>query len=300
MATLTSKLTLTSSDLTTNALDLTTTTTFTGSHTSGLAREELKSISKTIRLSCIDGDASLSGANHQGQYIDITDNHGLKKRYVIIDGAASTVASGTLIASGTDIGSDTPANLGLLDVVGGVAVDVPASTAMHAILTAFKVAIDSAAGHNGSITVAAVSGTGDGPVNLTLTNAVAGESSMFAIDARNSTIAATFLDNTYDAAATNSKDDHPVIIDASKYTAPTIYYIKNTATYHLTNGRVFLYYDNHAGTDVMELRGGQFAYIPSNATSDLRAYTSTSGTVVEFMAVGTEAQLNGLQKKTTA
>ena len=42
MATLTSKIVLTSSDLTSNPLDLTHTTTFTGNHTSGLAREEIK------------------------------------------------------------------------------------------------------------------------------------------------------------------------------------------------------------------------------------------------------------------
>lgn len=290
MGTLTSKLVLTSTDLTSNALDLTTSTTFTGSHTSGLAREEIKSVSKTMRISCVDGDLAIADAGvHEGQYIDITDNHGLTKRYVIIDGSNSTVATGDIIASGTDLGSDTAANLGKLETVGGIAIDVPDTTTQSAFLTLLKTAIEHANGHNGSITVAAVSASSDGPQNITLTNSVSGESGLFTVDAQNSTISSTLLDNTYDAAATNSKADHPVIIDASKYSAPTIYYIKNTAAYHATNGIVYLYYDNHAGTDVMEIRGQQFAYIPSNATSDLRAYTSTSGTVVEFMAVGTEA-----------
>ena len=289
MGTLTSKLTLTSTDLTTDALDLATNFTFTGNH-STFTREEIKSISKTMRISCVDGDLAIADAGlHEGQYIDITDNHGLKKRYVIIDGSNSTVATGDIIASGTDLGSDTAANLGLLETVGGIAIDVPDTTIQSAFLTLLKAAIEHANGHNGSITVAAVSGAGDGPQNITLTNAVSGESGLFTVDARNSTISSTLLDNTYDAAATNSKDDHPIIIKASKYTAPTHYYIKNTATYHATDGRVFLYYDNHAGNDVMEIRGGEFAYLPSSATSDLRAYTSTSGTVVEFMAVGTEA-----------
>ena len=97
------------------------------------------------------------------------------------------------------------------------------------------------------------------------------------------------MDNTYDAAATNSKADHPVIIDKNKYAAPTIYYIKNTAAYHASDNIVYLYYDNHGAEDVMEVRGGQFIYLAGSNNSDLRAYTSTSGTIVEFMAVGTEA-----------
>ena len=291
MATLTSKIVLTSTDLTSNALDLTHSTTFTGSHTSGLAREEMKSISKTMRISCLDGDDATACAdmdNLEGQYIDITDNHGLKKRYVLINGTDSTVGTGDIIASGSDLGTDTVANLGKLETVGGIAVDVPNATEQHAVLTLLKTAIEHVNGHNGSITVAAVSATSTGPQNITLTNAVSGESGLFTVDAKNSTMT-TIIDNTYDAAATNSKDDHPLIIDKAKYTAPTIYYIKNTAAYHATDGCVFLYYDNHAGTDVMELKGGQFAYFPGSNNADLRAYTSTSGTVVEFMAIGTEA-----------
>jgi hypothetical protein len=158
MGTLTSKLVLTSTDLTSNALDLTTSTTFTGSHTSGLAREEIKSVSKTMRISCVDGDLAIADAGvHEGQYIDITDNHGLTKRYVIIDGSNSTVATGDIIASGTDLGSNTAANLGLLETVGGVAIDVQDTTTQSAFLTLLKAAIEHANGHNGSITVAAVS-----------------------------------------------------------------------------------------------------------------------------------------------
>ena len=290
MATLTSKLTLTSTDLTSNALDLTHSTTFTGSHTSGISRENITSISKTMRISCVDGDAAIADAGlHEGQYIDITDNHGLKKRYVIIDGSNSTVATGDIIASGTDLGSNTAANLGLLETVGGIAIDVPDATTQHAFLTLLKTAIEHANGHNGSITVAAVSGTADGPQNITLTNAVSGESGLFTVDAKNSTIASTILDYTHDADATNSKADHPVIIEASKYASPAIYYIKNTATYNASNNIIYAYYDNHAGSDVLAIYGGQFAYLPSCSNSDLRVYTSTSGTIIEFMAVGTEA-----------
>ena len=52
MATLTSKLTLSSTDLTSDVLSLTNTTTFTGSHTTGLTRTSIKSASKVMQISC--------------------------------------------------------------------------------------------------------------------------------------------------------------------------------------------------------------------------------------------------------
>ena len=288
MATLTSTLTLASSDLLTDTLSLSTTTDFTASHTSGLARANLTSISKTNRLSCLDGDAAISDAGvHEGQYIDITDNHGLKKRYVIIDGSNSTVATGDIIASGTDLGSDTAANLGLLETVGGIAVDVPDTTTQAATLNLFKTAIEHANGHNGSISVASATAS-NGVQEIVLTNPSSTESGAFLIDIDNSTIT-VFLDNTKDAEATNSASEHTLIVSKSQFDDPAILYIKNTAAYHATNNRVFLYYDNHAAEDVMEIRGGQFAYIPLVTTNNLYAYTSTADTIVEYMVVGTEA-----------
>jgi hypothetical protein len=288
MATLTSKLTLTSTDLTSNALDLSTTTTFTGSHTSGLAREEIKSISKTMRLAVLDGDDAISDVTVlEGQYVEITDNHGLPIKYVFADSAGSGVDNdGTVIVAATDLGSQAASAIGP-QIYGGRVVQITNSDTQAGILVKLIVVINSSGGHNGSITAGTISATTSGAQSTTMTNATTGESALVFIDAKNATW--IHVDNTYDEAATNSKNDHPIIIDKNKYTAPTIYYIKNTATYHATNGRVFLYYDNHAGTDVMELRGGQFAYIPGSNNADLRAYTSTSGTVVEFMAVGTEA-----------
>lgn len=287
MATTTSTLTLASTDLLTDALSMTTSTTFDAAHTTGMARANLRSVSKTNRLTCLDGDQAIADAGvHEGQYIDITDNHGLKKRYVIIDGSNSTVATGDIIASGTDLGSDTAANLGLLETVGGVAIDVPDTTTEGAVLNLFKTAIESANGHNGSITCA-TAGTSSGTQELVMTNAVSGESGAFLIDADNSTLT-VFLDNTKDAEATNSAAEHPIISDKGNFTDPALLYLKNTATYHATNNRVFLYYDNHAAEDVLEIRGGQFAYMPLVTTNNLRAYTSTDGTILEFMVIGTE------------
>ena len=288
MATLNSSLTLTSTDLLTDSLSLSTKTSLTASHTSGLARTNLTSVSKVNRISCVDGDAAIADAGvHEGQYIDITDNHGLTKRYVIIDGSNSTVATGDIIASGSDLGSDTAANLGLLETVGGIAVDVPDTTTQAATLNLLKTAIEHANGHNGSITVASAS-VSDGVQSIVLTNAVASESAAFLVDADNSTFT-VFFDNTKDAEATNSAAEHPIIVDKARFTDPAILYVKNTATYHATNNIVYLYYENHAAENVMEIRGGQFAYMPLVTTNNMRAYTSTSGTVLEHMIIGTEA-----------
>jgi len=280
MGTLTSKLTLTSTDLTTDALDLSTTTTFTGNHTSGLARENITSTSKTVQLSINDGDGAVADVStREGTYIDITDNHGLRKRYVFTTADGSGVATGVIIVTDTDTGSTTsPAAA----IVGGTAVQIDDGDTENAILAKLVIGINHANGHNGSITAATPATAANGVQSSAFTNPVTGESANFIIDNAN----ATWVDiNT----ATNSKADHPVIFDASKYDAPATIYIKNTAAYHATDGRVFLYFDDLAGADIMEIRGQEFAYIPCNSASDLRAYTSTSGTVVEFMTVGTES-----------
>ena len=288
MATLTSKITLTSTDLTSNPLDLTTTTTFTASHTSGLAREEIKSVSKSCRLSVLDGDADVVDVTVlEGQYVEITDNHGLPIKYVFADaGAGGVAADGTVIVAATDLGSQAASAIGP-QIYGGRVVRVADGDEQRDILAKLRVVINSSGGHNGSIVAGVVPSEANGPQSTILTNSVVGESAMFTIDAKNATW--IHVDNTYDALATNSKADHPVIIDKDKYTAPTVYYVKNTSTNHAVNNILYLYYDNHGAEDVMEVRGGQFVYLTGSNTAYLRAYTSTSGTIVEFMAVGTEA-----------
>jgi len=289
MATVTPTLTLASTNLLTDALSFTTTTSTTASHTNGLRRDSLTSVDRVNRLTCVDGDAALTIAGFEGQFIDITDNHGLTKRYVIIDGTNSTVATGDILTASSDLGSDTVTNLGKLEVVGGIAVDIPNSTTQANALTVFKAAIEHANGHNGSITVAAVSGTSDGPQNLTMTNAVVGESAAFLIDADGSNIGSTFLDNTKDAAATNSAANHPIIVPKNQFSSPAFVYLKNTSSFNTSTNRVFLYYDNHAAEEIIELRGGEFAYIPLNVQNNLKAYTSTSATILESMVFGTNA-----------
>tara|TARA_R110002096_G_scaffold18632_1_gene63303 strand:- start:96 stop:965 length:870 start_codon:yes stop_codon:yes gene_type:complete len=289
MATFTPTLTLTTLGLTSNDLNFTVATSPTVTDTTGLQRKTLTSVSKTNRITCVDGDADVAAAlAHQGQFIDVTDNHGLKRRYVFIDGSNSSVATGSIIATGTDIGSDTPANLGLLELVGGIALDVTDGMQQRDYIAELRTGINHANGHNGSITAAAVASEADGPQSTTLTNPTAGEGAAFLVDTTNSTIT-VFLDATEDALATNSAADHPVIVDKNEFASPAFLYIKNTAAYHASDGRVFCYYDNHGAEDIMEIRGGHFAFVPLSPNNNLKAYTSTSGTIVEYMVIGDDA-----------
>ena len=144
MATVTPTLTLASTNLLTDALSLSTTTSTTASHTNGLRRDSLTSVSRTNRLTCVDGDAAFDQSASEGQFIDITDNHGITKRYVLVDGNATSVATGDILTASSDIGSDTVTNLGKLNLVGGIAVDVPSGQNQHAVLTLIKAAIDHA------------------------------------------------------------------------------------------------------------------------------------------------------------
>ena len=289
MATFSPTLSLTSTTLTSDELSFSVTSSHIVTDTTGLQRKTITSISKTNRITCVDGDADIAAALvHQGQFIDITDNHGLKRRYVFIDGSNSSVATGSIIATGTDIGSDTPANLGLLELVGGIALDVTDGMQQRDYIAELRTGINHANGHNGSITAAAVASEADGPQSTTLTNPTAGEGATFLVDTTNSTIT-VFLDTTGDALATNSATDHPVIVNKNEFASPAFVYIKNTAAYHATDGHIYCYYDNHGAEDVMEIRGSHFAFVPLSPNNNLKAYTSTSGTIVEHMVIGDDA-----------
>ena len=285
MATTIAQLTLTSTDLLSDNLALSTVASITASNTAGLKRTSLGSVSKVTKLTVIDGDADVADVTAiEGQYVDITDNHGLKKRYVFTDAGASGAADGTIIVSNTDIGStSTPAS----NLIGGICVQIADGDEQRDILEQLRVVINASNGHNGSITAAAVASEADGPQSTTMTNAVVGESGVFLIDAANSTW--IHVDNTGDAAATNSGVDHVTLVDKNEFSSPAFVYIKNTAAYHATNNIVHVYYDNHGAEDIMEIRGGAFAYVPLNPQNNLKAYTSTAATVVEYMVVGTNA-----------
>ena len=288
MATLTPTLTLASTNLLTDVLSLSTTTGVTASHTNGLKRTNLTSVSRTNRLSVLDGDADVADVTpFEGQYVEIEDNHGLSIKYVFADaGAAGVAADGTVIVAATDLGSQAASAVGA-QLYGGRVVRIADGDEQRDILEKLRVVISSSDGHNGSITAAAVASEADGPQSTTLTNSTVGESAAFIIDAANATW--THVDNTKDALATNSAADHPIIVPKNQFTSPAHVYLKNTATFHASNGRIFFYYDNHGAEEIIELRGGEFAYIPLNVQNNLRCYTSTSGTVLESMVFGTNA-----------
>ena len=288
MATTIAQLTLTSTDLTSDNLALSTVASITASNTAGLKRSSLGSVSKVTKLTVLDGDANQADVTiFEGKFIDITDNHGLKIKYVFADADGSGVAAdGTVIVAATDLGSQAASAVGP-QIFGGRVVRIADGDEQRDILEKLRVVINSAGGHNGSIAAAAVASDADGPQSTTMTNAVAGESGVFLIDAANSTW--IHVDNTGDAAATNSGVDHVTLVDKNAFSSPAFLYIKNTAAYHASNNRVFIYYDNHAAEDVMEIRGGQFAYVPLNPQNNLKAYTSTAATVVEYMVIGTNA-----------
>lgn len=290
MATVTATITLTSAsgDLTTNALTLSDSSAITASHTTGLARTNLTSISKITKLSVLDGDADVADVtSFEGQYVEVTDNHGLAIKYVFADAGAGGVASdGTVIVAATDLGSQAASAIGP-QLYGGRVVQIADGDEQRDILAKLVVVINSSGGHNGSITAAAVASEADGPQSTTMTNATTGESGVFLIDAANATW--THVDNTGDAEATNSGVDHATIVNKNEFTAPVFVYIKNTATFHSSNNVVYLYYDNHAAENIMEIKGGDFAFVPLDPQNNLKAYTSTSGTVVEHMVFGTNA-----------
>ena len=288
MATTIAQLTLTSTDLLTDTLALSTVATITATNTAGLKRTSLTSVSKVTKLAVIDGDADVADVtSFEGQYVEITDNHGLPIKYVLADaGAGGVAADGTVIVAATDLGSQAASAVGE-KIYGGRVVRIADGDEQRDILEKIRVVINSSDGHNGSITAAAVASEADGPQSTTMTNAVTGESGVFLIDAANATW--THVDNTGDAAATNSGVNHVTLVDKNEFSSPAFLYVKNTAAYHASNNRVFIYYDNHGAEDVMEIRGGQFAYIPLNPQNNLKAYTSTSATVVEYMVIGTNA-----------
>ena len=166
-------------------------------------------------------------------------------------------------------------------------VQIADNDTQRAVLQKLVVVINSSGGHNGSITAAAVASVADGPQSTTMTNAVVGESGVFSIDAANATW--VHIDNTKDADATNSGSDHAILVDKNEFLSPAFVYIKNTANFSATAGRVFCYYDNHGAEDIMEIRGGHFAFVPLSPNNNLKAYTSTSGTIVEYMVIGDDA-----------
>jgi len=76
---------------------------------------------------------------------------------------------------------------------------------------------------------------------------------------------------------------------ADTFAAPNFIYIKNTADYHASNNIVYGYWSGDPDGAILQLHGGQFAYMPTSGDFTLKLFSSTSGTVVEYMVIGTNA-----------
>ena len=82
--------------------------------------------------------------------------------------------------------------------------------------------------------------------------------------------------------------DAAVLYTASDYSAPAYLYVKNTDT--TATNYVFVYDDTTSGDPViLKLSGGEFAFMPLNATLTIKAYGTSANTVVESMVFGAEA-----------
>jgi hypothetical protein len=71
------------------------------------------------------------------------------------------------------------------------------------------------------------------------------------------------------------------------YTSPNYIYIKNTDT--TTTDYVTVYDDAGGDVDILHIPGGGWAFLPIMNGQNLKAYATTTDTVVEFMVFGTEA-----------
>ena len=75
---------------------------------------------------------------------------------------------------------------------------------------------------------------------------------------------------------------------SGEYTSPNYIFIKNTDT--TETDYVSVYADTSSDDpDLLYIPGGGFAILPLTSGLTLKAYATTTGTVVEFMIFGTEA-----------
>lgn len=274
MATVTSILKLSSSDLSTNTLSLTASSTQSPNASTGLARDSITSTVQKATITVADGDA-VHGMTEGTEHVTITDLVGTKFVYVQIGatGASTSVATGDVIALGADIGTGA-LGAAIADLGTCIAVNVTnASTTQNAYLVQLKAAIEHANGHNGSITVSAVPAQADGAQSITLTNNFTLQGGITITEATtNVTVSAT--------------SGQVKLHTKGEFASPSYLYLKNTAT----NASHYVYVYNEVNQNlVLSIAGGQFAFFPMLTTDRYMAYTSNSGTIVEYMAWGTSA-----------
>lgn len=87
------------------------------------------------------------------------------------------------------------------------------------------------------------------------------------------------------STAVGSASGQVTLYTGDDFAATAYLYIKNTDT--TATDYIYVYKDG--GTDnLLKLAGGDFAFLPLIADDTLKAWATTSGTVVEFMVIGTD------------
>ena len=94
---------------------------------------------------------------------------------------------------------------------------------------------------------------------------------------------------TVTSTAIGTSSGQVTVDTADDFASPNFIYIKNTEDYHASNNVIYGYFSGDSDGMVLQIHGGQFAYLPTSGDFTLKLYTSTSGTVVEYMVIGTNA-----------
>ena len=90
---------------------------------------------------------------------------------------------------------------------------------------------------------------------------------------------------TITSTAVGTASGQVTIYTGDDYAAIAYIYIKNTDV--TDTDYVYVYKDG--GTDIwLKLAGGDWAFLPTVADDTLKAFATTSGTIVEFMTFGTD------------
>ena len=126
------------------------------------------------RMTVTDGD--LASGMVENEYVSLTDSKSLTKKYVIVDDNATTVATGDILLSTSDVGGTTAGS----GNAGGIAVAINTTGSVatqNDFLVQFKAAIEHANGHGASsFTVSSVPGEADGAQYIDITSVYKGTS----------------------------------------------------------------------------------------------------------------------------
>ena len=89
------------------------------------------------------------------------------------------------------------------------------------------------------------------------------------------------------STAVGTASGQVTLYTADDFAAISYVYVKNTDT--TTTDYIYIFDDTTSGDpQILKLAGGDWAFLPTVADKTLKAYASTSGTVIEWMVFGTD------------